>query len=144
MDLDTGSGMKRLALSALILLPACDDIGHVVINRGEVCVDREQVIDFKQTGELHLAVKADCEAACVANEEAFCEAAIDGPFIYLESQFQWAEAAEDCPTRCSEFAARCDVPTTHPGRYTVVHGEDQFTLDLPSNPLIDCLAPDAE
>ena len=139
--------MKRLAAALILLLPAgCDDFGHVVINRGEVCVDREQVLDFKQTGELALQVRMDCESRCIENEETFCEASIDGPTIRLESQFVWSETDEqDCSLKCEELAARCVLPETYPGTYTLVHGQDQYTIELPSNPLIDCLAPmDAE
>ncbi len=135
--------MKRLAAALLLLLPvACDDIGHVVINRGEVCVDRSQVLEFRQTGELELKIKMDCESACVHGEEASCEAVIDGPFIHLESQFLWADKADqDCVSKCEALTAVCTVPRTHPGQYTLVHGDEQFLLDLPSNPLLECLTP---
>ncbi|MEM6991169.1 MAG: hypothetical protein AAF721_11745 [Myxococcota bacterium] len=135
--------MKRIAACLLFLLPAaCDDVGHVVINRGDVCIDREQVLEFRQSGELQIKVKMDCESACVRADEASCEAVIDGPNIHLESQFVWADAPDDdCIMKCETLDAVCTVPKTYPGRYTLIHGDEQFMLDLPSNPLLDCLAP---
>ena len=135
--------MRRLATILLLLAPtACDDIGHVVVNRGEVCLDRDQVLAFKQIGELQLRVALDCESACVEGEEATCEASIDGPIIALESQFLWTVPTEqDCAVRCEEMWATCTVPGTFPGRYTLVHGDDSLVLDLPSNPLLECLSP---
>lgn len=135
--------MKRLAAVFLLLLPvACDDVGHLVVNRGEVCVDRSQVLEFRQTGELEIKIKMDCESACIHGEEASCEAVIDGPFIHLESQFLWADSPDqECVSKCETLTAVCTVARTHPGRYTLVHGDDQFVLDLPSNPLIECLSP---
>lgn len=134
--------MQRFAVSFLILFAtACDDVGTVVTDRGKVCIDREQVLEFRQSGELSLTVELDCESACARGEEATCEASIDGPFIRLASQFVWDDSGEDCSAQCEPLAATCTVPETFPGSYTLVHGEDQFDLELPSNPLIDCLSP---
>lgn len=135
--------MKRFLFTIPLLLPlGCDEVGHAVANRGEVCIDREQVLDFRQTDDLEIQVLMDCEAACVRDEEASCEATIDGPYIRLESHFAWSDAPDDdCATKCEQMTATCKVPQTFPGSYTLVHGLDQFVLDLPSNPLIECLSP---
>lgn len=134
--------MLRLSLVPLLALAAaaCDDIGHVTANKGQVCVEREEVLAFKQDGALTLQVQTECVEGCVNTEETWCDAAIDGSTIWLDSRFTWTESEGECAQECIRLSATCNLPVVHPGEYTIRHGREAYALQLPSNPLIECLS----
>ena len=134
--------MPRLALVPLlaVLAVGCDDLGHVTANKGQVCIERQQVLEFKQDGALTLQVQSECLPSCIATEDTWCEASIDGPIIWVDSRFTWSEAEGECSEDCVRLTATCEVATAHPGEYTIRHGLDAYALQLPSNHLVECLS----
>ncbi|MCR9165352.1 MAG: hypothetical protein ACE37F_24100 [Nannocystaceae bacterium] len=124
----------KLALPLLMLaaLCACDVPDEVIVDEGQVCVDPDAVATHETTGDLVFTVVLDeCISAC-AQTETSCEAQLQGREIVVHSQGTWSDSGDPCIAVCGTLEAECVLHDVPPGQYTVTHGEDTWTLALPS------------
>jgi hypothetical protein len=125
--------MKRLFL-CLMLVPACE-AGDVTsyVDEGRICVEPDELAEFEAGGVLTLTYTAnECISACTRVEEAACDAEVHGDRIIVTSEARWAPADEICIAVCGVLQAQCTVSVPEDGEYTLVHGDDELRLVLPS------------
>lgn len=72
--------------------------------------------------------------SCSRQLESSCEAVIDDDRIVVTSTFVWEEARGRrllCTMDCQMMLAECSPGDLPPGTYTLVHGDDEISVDLP-------------
>ena len=125
---------RRLAL-LLLTLAACHDDVQTYTDEGRVCVEPEALAHFQAGDTLELTVTApDCISACARVAQAECSAVVMGERIVVTSNARWAPSDEVCITLCAALQAHCEVTIPEAGHYTLVHGDDELPLELPSTP----------
>ena len=145
--------MRRLATVVPSLLAAgCSVIPNVETTEfrddGEACVlpaDGADGADFPIAigPEDDLVVEVFFPTGCLSSScdevlEASCEATVDGQRIVVTSSgtLERDVGASACTKDCGIMSARCELPDLDAGTYTIVHGDDEETFELPGTP--DC------
>ncbi len=127
-------------LTILGALCACDTPEHVVVDAGRVCVEGEAVAAHEANADLSLTVIIDeCISACAKDTEATCDARLQGDEIIVHSEGQWSDSKGACIAVCGSLEAECVVEDLPPGEYTVRHGDEAWSLVLPSDLDRPCL-----
>ena len=81
---------------------------------------------------------------CLGPEEelrsAHCEVDVQGNTLFVDTRFRYTQRAGTfvSNTLCELPAARCSLPALAAGEYQIVHGEKEFTFNLPSSENLYC------
>ena len=134
---------RRIALSllAIPLIAACGllegDPERVAFeNEGTVCLhlaDDPQDFSERDIPSLSVTMPVCLSSSCSENPQASCEVSVDGTSITLTSSASYLDtstAGGACTDDCGQLQATCAIPALEPGEYTVVHGEESFTLQV--------------
>ncbi len=70
--------------------------------------------------------------------ETWCEAEVSGQDITISSRFDYRTTSKTVLTICYNKVAACDLPALSEGTYTVIHGETEKELVVPSDEVLDC------
>jgi hypothetical protein len=122
-------------LLALALVGCQGD--NTVHDQGEVCITSAAT-----DAPLEVRVTLDeCISACVDNEIETCSISREGNVLTLSSTFSYAEADEEeiCIAVCNAQEATCSTEALPAGSYTLEHGDDSYTLDVPTTNVPRCL-----
>lgn len=137
--------VRRIALSllAIPLIAACsqadDEPEHVSYeNEGTVCLhlaDDPQDYSEREIPSLSVTLPVCLSSSCSKEPQASCQANVEGTTITLTSSASYLDYSvtmRACTEDCGQLQATCAIPALEPGEYTVVHGEESFTLQVDS------------
>ncbi|TXD36116.1 hypothetical protein FRC98_13415 [Lujinxingia vulgaris] len=130
-----------LTLLAIPLIAACgvfdDDPERVEFeNEGTVCLhlaDDPQDYSDRDIPSLSVTLPVCLSSSCSEAPQASCQASVDGTTITLTSAASYLDtstAGGACTDDCGQLQATCAIPALEPGEYTVVHGDETFTLQV--------------
>ncbi|RAL23962.1 hypothetical protein DL240_07380 [Lujinxingia litoralis] len=131
-----------LALLSLPLMAAAcgnDDASPEDVryeNQGQVCLHLAE--DAQNTSAIEIpsisvTIPICLSSSCSLNPEASCTASVEGTTITLSSEASFLDYSvtdRACTEDCGQLQARCAIPALEAGEYTVIHGEETFTLEV--------------
>lgn len=122
-------------ISVLFGLLACDlVIGWepvTLMDEGTSCLEAALA---DSTGTVTVDPGICLSSSCDRNATGTCEATLDGATITIQSGFAWETATGPvgCTDDCGLLMATCDVGPLPAGTYTLVHGSETVTVDVPT------------
>jgi len=86
--------------------------------------------------EVQVVAQVCLSSSCDRAPEGTCTATLDGTTITVESTFTWETntSAQECTTDCGRIEATCQVGPLAAGDYTVEHGDETWTITVPTDP----------
>jgi hypothetical protein len=135
-------GCSRCAwLAAALLATGCAD--EVVLeDSGLACLTStagwsEAYQTFQADAPAYVTVRLDSclSSTCTSDYQASCEAVVTGDSIVISAHGSYADesgAGSSCSQVCLTLDAACETPPLAEGSYTVVYGEEEISLDVPS------------
>lgn len=147
VEFDVGHIMKKIILvvwTSVFVFGCAEDepLTVKVRNQGAVCVAQNPVfltgtdvsIEADEPTQIGVLIRS-CSSTCIEELETSCSYEYDASnsTISVTSQASWRpEAVDVCNNACLVIDATCEGPTLPEGEYTVVHGENEQTLTVPS------------
>jgi hypothetical protein len=126
--------MHRSILARLLvvsLLGGCGGGWEIVtrVDEGILCVGQtEQSLTIT-------VIEPDClSSSCSRDRGGDCSATVDGSTIRVTSEIHWEEnegPLRKCTKDCLSVEVTCQIPAPPEGTYTLVHGEEETSLDVP-------------
>jgi hypothetical protein len=92
---------------------------------------------------LSVSTSACLSSACTRSRRASCSVVLSGSELFVSSHFHWEERGaypNGCTDDCVALNAQCEAPPLPSGTYVVRHGDDAFTLQIPSQLASGCLS----
>jgi hypothetical protein len=137
--------MKRtIAVTILLALcgSACSSETVDAEDEGKVCLGappwEPQAGSDAIEADQRLAISVtydECLSACIRDEFAQCSVSLEGDRIVVQSEFSYREPApgKACIAVCYALTAECQSPPLAAGDYTLVHGDRETPLAVPSS-----------
>ena len=132
------------AILCLSLLSGCDAIGGAIVPGPGQGSDVE-LVEYADEGLVCLAEDGDAVVASVQFEDCLgcgardvvtsCSLELDGDTLILVSDgsYVYEEPDGDCTMSCRPFVAECASPPIAAGSFTVQHGDQTFTIEVPGD-----------
>jgi hypothetical protein len=123
----------RTGFAAFLLAFACGGPWHTISfhDEGDLC--------FEQQGAAVAVVVSAREclsASCSRDVGGECSASLDGTTITITSEIFWEQnesPVASCTEDCGDASVTCSIADLPAGTYTVVHGEDEQPLVVPTD-----------
>lgn len=129
--------LPPVALS-LFLLTACGT-EKPFTDDGAVCITASQSHELTvapgEPLEVTVALPFECLSSTCNTYRGNCSASVDGDTIRIRSKatIETSSGIQGCTEDCGLPVTTCSLRALEPGTYKVVHGDDEFTLELPGN-----------
>ncbi len=91
-------------------------------------------IEVDQEIEVTVRAPGCFSSSCTSLKFAECEIIIDGDELVIYSEIVVRDRSRiegACTTDCGIYSAKCQAPALAEGEYTVRHGEESLTLEVP-------------
>lgn len=143
--------MSRCAwLAAALLATGCadevvlDDVGMACLTSTAGWSNDHQA--FEADAPVHVTVRLDSclSSTCTFNYQASCEAEVTGDRIVIRAHGSYTDeggAGRTCSEVCFVLDAACETPPLAEGEYTVVYGDEETSLAIPSITSAYCIPP---
>jgi hypothetical protein len=124
-----------IAISLLLSLFACDVVEGwkpvSMVDEGASCLEAATA---DGTGTITVDAEVCLSSSCDREATGSCTATLDGTTITVTSEFAWEEATGPvaCTDDCGMLATTCDVGPLPAGTYTIVHGAESVTVEVPT------------
>ncbi len=104
--------------------------GQVCVGTGSAAVDRCAAQKLDADKPLAIAVDLGCDPQGYELDMG-CKATLDGDQILVESWLRLgAYDGEGGDDACFELRVECSTPALAPGKYTIVHGDQELSIEV--------------